>query len=298
MRTFFQRAGRGGRGLAGVALAGVLALAWPGGVKAETGGFGPYAGRAIEAAKDKVQTAEALIRALLLDYHRPDSKPGLEDRFEVIENRLGGNGQTADVMVVRIVPKPGDAASLTQMVCSGATGAVEMQVHFWWDDVDTSWKVLDRRASGPGCDGDRMWTRGQMDDVIAPPHFLKLTPAERGAAHTPEAGTPERKAILDAVRAYNRDLNDRVPIVFVEVTLRVDDRFALFAGKARRKSDLAVLPQKVWGPCEQDPQDGVIEALLERKGASWVVIKGNRCADDVLFTEADQLRHRLLFMPD
>lgn len=110
--------------------------------------------------------------------------------------------------------------------------------------------------------------------------------------HDVARGDPDRKAILDAVRAANADLNDQIAIVFVVDILRSDGRTAYFRGAVRRKSDGQPIDAATWGECEQDPEDAVLEALLEKRNGRWRAIKANRCADDVFFTDEERSRYR------
>ena len=118
--------------------------------------------------------------------------------------------------------------------------------------------------------------------------------ARRSLAHDVSKGDPERKAILDAVREANADLNDRVPIVFVVDVLRSDGHNAYFRGKVRSKADGRPIDAAIWGECEQEPETALLEALLEKRDGRWRAVQANRCADDVFMTEEDRSRYRAL----
>lgn len=105
---------------------------------------------------------------------------------------------------------------------------------------------------------------------------------------------PERRALLDAVREANADLNDLVAIVFLVERLRSDGHHAYFRGRVRLRDGGGPVDAASWGECEQEPQDAVLEALLEFKQGQWRAIKSNRCADDVLFSEEELKRYRIL----
>lgn len=104
----------------------------------------------------------------------------------------------------------------------------------------------------------------------------------------------ERRAILDAVREANADLNDVVAIVFLVEKLCSDGTHAYFRGRVRLRDGGGPVDAASWGECEQEPQDAVLEALLELKHGRWRAIKSNRCADDVLFSEEELKRYRIL----
>ena len=123
-------------------------------------------------------------------------------------------------------------------------------------------------------------------------------PARHGSVHDVERGDPERKAILDAVRAANADLNDRVPIVFLVERLRSDGRVAYFRGGVRRKTDGLPLDRRTWGECEQEPDTAILEALLVKRSGRWQAIKANRCADDVFPDEEERVSYAALIGDD
>lgn len=114
--------------------------------------------------------------------------------------------------------------------------------------------------------------------------------------HDVAKGSAERKAILDAVRAANADLNDQIPIVFIVELLRSDGQEAFFRGQVRRKDNGGLVPRDIWGECEQEPEDALLEAYLKKEGGRWRGVKANRCADDFLLTteEAERLRSFLI----
>lgn len=124
--------------------------------------------------------------------------------------------------------------------------------------------------------------------------LLATSVAQRSPAHNVSKGDPERKAMLDAVREANADLNDRVAIVFVVEVLRTDGNHAYFRGKVRSKADGRPIDAAIWGECEQEPETALLEALLERRDGRWRAVQANRCADDVFMTEEDRSRYRAL----
>lgn len=175
-----------------------------------------------------------------------------------------------------------------------------MQVAFSWFKDDRTWSDLDSRGGYTPdmiCTGGPFWSSQDVADMISPVRFSTLSEKDRKGVHNVGKNDPERKAILDAVRRANADISSQIPIVFIVDTLRSDGVKAYFAGKARQKSDGRPLSEAVWGPCEQDPEDGVLEALLEKTNGQWTAVKSNRCADDAFLTETD-LRTYRLFVAD
>jgi hypothetical protein len=87
------------------------------------------------------------------------------------------------------------------------------------------------------------------------------TPAATGAAalHTPPDGSPERKAILDAVREYLRVKQDFVDAVFDDVeTLNVHQGWAYIA------TDVSAPDNSPYG---------LVEALLQEQSGRWRVVE-------------------------
>jgi hypothetical protein len=138
--------------------------------------------------------------------------------------------------------------------------------------------------------GNMISETGRLNAAVS----LATPVAQRSPAHNVAKGDPERKAILDAVREANADLNDRVPIVFVVDVLRSDGNKAYFRGKVRSKADGRPIDAAIWGECEQDPETALLEALLEKRNGRWHAVQANRCADDVFMTEEDRSRYRAL----
>lgn len=206
-------------------------------------------------------------------------------------------GQSGAFVAFRMVAAEGQGYGPDRRICPEATNASDMQVIFTWFAEDRSWSDLDSRGGYTPdtiCTGGPFWSDQEVADTISPVRLSRLSETERKGVHNVAKGDPERKAILDAVRRANADISSRVAVVFVVDTLRSDGKHAYFAGKARQKSDGRPLSAEVWGPCEQDPEDGVIEALLVKKNGGWSAIKSNRCADDVFLTEEDRRNYRLL----
>ena len=97
------------------------------------------------------------------------------------------------------------------------------------------------------------------------------------AFSSPGAGTPERKAILDALRpGVERELGVR-PIQFVVEEIRVGSGWAFVRATPQRKGGGALR-----NPDEN--MDGVhTEAILQRQGGRWVVREFGVGSTDVWF---------------
>lgn len=211
------------------------------------------------------------------------------------------DGTPEAVVEFRLVPPDGHGFGPDRRVCPHPAARADMQVQFTFDAATGRWIDLDSRGGmeiDTLCDVTDYWSRQDIADLGSPPHFRTIGAGERQGVHDVAKGDPERKAILDAVRAANADLNSRVAIVFIVELLRSDGRNAYFRGQVRQKSDGRPVRRDIWGPCEQEPADAVLEAWLEKRGGRWQALKANRCADDVFFSNEEAGRLRLFLMED
>jgi len=211
------------------------------------------------------------------------------------------DGTPEAVVEFRLVPPDGHGFGPDRRVCPHPAAAADMQVQFTFDATTGRWIELDSRGGmeiDTLCDFTDYWSRQDIADLRSPPHFHALSGVQRQGVHDVAKGDPERKAILDAVRAANSDLNNRVAIVFVVDLLRSDGRNAYFRGHVRQKSDGRPVRRDIWGPCEQEPADAMLEAWLEKRAGQWHAVKANRCADDVFFSNEEAARLRLFLMED
>ncbi len=258
----------------------------------------PYGGERVQGPL----RVDACPDAILLSFFgRQPPPPGYRIALVGFHRYANPDDGTPEAVVeFRLVP-PGDHGyGPNRRVCERPRAAADMQVQFTFDP-ERGWIDLDSRGGmdiPTLCDFTDYWSAQDIDDLRAPPHFLALGPAERHGVHNVGKGEPERKAILDAVREANADLNSVVPIVFIVDRLRADGQLAYFRGEVRQKSDGRPVRRDIWGPCEQEPEDAVLEALLEKRDGRWHAVKANRCADDVFFSKEETSRFRLFLMED
>lgn len=221
------------------------------------------------------------------------SAPPADAEIHVLDTSHARNANGDDNAFVAFqIASPG-----RRRLCTDSPVAADMQMIFVRDPVD-GWIDLDSRGSfdPKECDQRSYWSDQDLVDMLEPPSFKALSTAERAGVHDVGRNAPERKVLLDAVRNANADLNDRVPIVFVVDLLRSDGKTAYFRGAVRRKADGRPVDAANWGPCEQDPDTAVLEAVLKSRDRQWQVVKANRCADDVLLTEKERSRYRLFLL--
>ena len=218
---------------------------------AAPGALGPPAGT------DRAPCAEALLAILF-----KRSLPAADAEIHVLQMRLAPDAAGEDNAFVSFQI----ASPERRRLCPDSSEAADMQVHFVRDPA-SGWIDLDSRGSfDPGeCGQWTYWSDQEVADRVQPPSFQALSPAERAGVHDVGRSDSDRKAILDAVREANADLNDRVPIVFVVDLLRSDGQTAYFRGSVLRKMDGRPIDAAIWGPCEQEPDTAVLEALLEKR---------------------------------
>jgi len=102
------------------------------------------------------------------------------------------------------------------------------------------------------------------------------------ALHSPKAGTPERKAILDALR-IPVEAKLKQPVVFKVDGISVKEGWAFVQGQPLRPDGRQLDYSKT--PYAQAVKDGLfgydVDALLRFKGGVWTVVKYYIGATDV-----------------
>lgn len=105
-------------------------------------------------------------------------------------------------------------------------------------------------------------------------------------AHTPEKGSPERKAILNALRVpLERDLKQRV--VFVADDLRVLGNWAFVGGRPQTSDggEIDYSRSQYAEAVESGAFDNNIFALLKRTAGKWKVTKYAIGCTDVCYAD-------------
>jgi hypothetical protein len=215
------------------------------------------------------------------------------ERFEVIDRRVV-NGRISRAFVqFRILSAGDDAASFAARRCPGRTRPVEIQVYYQWSDDLRAWTPLNTRGDGTEdlCSGGKLWTAEQVGKLVNPPPLPDPPRISMASVYTPRPGSPERAAIMDALRPRYEAMFG-APIVFRVDTLRVAAGFAYVVVHAQRP-DGAPIAKSTWkkalgGECFQSPASVTHEYWMRRDRAAWVIgVKNDMCADDSISQQGD-----------
>lgn len=114
--------------------------------------------------------------------------------------------------------------------------------------------------------------------------FLLSISVSAQSVYTPDKGSPERKAILDALRVpVERDLKQK--IVFVTDTLRVQGNWAFASGRPTRlDGSRPDLSNTAWKDDEGMFDDNFF-GLLQKRGGRWRVVTHALGCTDVCYAE-------------
>lgn len=106
------------------------------------------------------------------------------------------------------------------------------------------------------------------------------------SAYTPEKGSPERKAILDALRVpVERELKQKV--VFVADNFKVQGTWAFVSGEPQSPSggDPNYRGTPYWEQKDQGAFDNNFFALMRKTGGKWRVVKYAIGCTDVCYLD-------------
>jgi hypothetical protein len=108
--------------------------------------------------------------------------------------------------------------------------------------------------------------------------------ASAQAVRTPEPNSPERKAILDALRVpVERDLKQK--IVFVVTALNVSGNWAFISGQPTRPDGSRPDLSKTAWKGHEDLFDDNFFGLLKKTGGKWRVVKHALGCTDVCYLD-------------
>jgi hypothetical protein len=141
------------------------------------------------------------------------------------------------------------------------------------------------------CRSEALWTARQIETLLHPPPLPTPPKVLRRDVYTPQPGTPERKAIMDALRPRYEAVFGK-PVVFKVETLRVASGFAFAVVHPQRPSG-APIEERTWvralgKDCAHNPRSATHEYWMRKRNNAWVIERMNHmCADDSIIGDGD-----------
>lgn len=223
----------------------------------------------------------------------PGKRVDVGQRFEIVDQRVAWGIQGRAVLQFRLLPKAGDAIDWARARCPGRNRAVEIQVYFQYSNELNAWVPQSARGEGSEdlCAGGKLWTADQIKRLVDPPPLPTPPIVLRHDIYTPERGSSERAAIMNALRPRYEELFGK-PVIFSVKTLRVVAGFAYVVVHPQRPNG-SPIEQKVWAAalgkdCFQDRLGVRHEYWLKREAAVWTIgVKNDMCADDSIVDQGD-----------
>jgi hypothetical protein len=199
-------------------------------------------------------SARALLESWLAGYGWPEGTHFDDRSYEILERQVRSQRGGIAYLRVRLLSREGDAPALAAAKCPGRTTPIEAQVFFEYSTDINAWVgMIERGTDGFDiCTGEPLWTPEQVRLVMEPPPYPVPPKVSRAEVYTPQPGTPERKAIMDALRPSFEALFGP-PIEFKVAELKVAAGFAWVSVHPQRpggKEISAADWRKGGGPCE------------------------------------------------
>ncbi len=253
----------------------------------------PTGNQAPAYATDKDPSAQQLIETWRSSNNLMPGKKVDNERFEISDRRVVWGKHGRAFLQFRILSPTGDAMDFALSRCPGRTRPVEIQVYYQYSRDLSAWVPQGVRgeSSEDLCSGQALWTPDQIARLVDPPPLPVPPKISESDVHTPPPGSPERAAIMDALRPRYEEVFGK-PIVFKVETLRVADGFA-YAVVHPQRPDGAPVEKRVWDKafgdgCFQQRDSVVHEYWMQRKGGSWTIgVKNDMCADDSIIDQGD-----------
>jgi hypothetical protein len=230
-------------------------------------------------------SARMLIETWLDGYGWGNDKRFDLERYEIVTRRVVWRNLGRAFLQFRILPRDGDAMALAAERCPGRNRPIEVQVYFQWSPDSKLWTALANRGD-PGlekCSNDQLWSREQVELIVDPPPLPVSPHIAQKEVVTPPSGSPERKAILDALRP-TFETSFGKPVEFRVSSLRIAAGFAWVVVHPQRPNGVPIA-KKQWdaavGACEQDRTNAVAQFWMRRGDDDWKVRWTNGlCASD------------------
>jgi hypothetical protein len=172
-------------------------------------------------------SARVLVESWLGGYGWPEGTHFDDRRYEVLDHQVRWRRSGTAFLHVRLLSRDGDALAFAAEKCPGRTAPIEAQIYFGYSTSIDAWVGHVERGTGGFdlCTGEPLWTPDQVRLVIDAPPLPEPPKMSRADVYTPQPGTPERKAIMDALRPSFEALFGP-PIEFKVSDLRVAAGFA------------------------------------------------------------------------
>ena len=222
----------------------------------------------------------------------PDKRVDTES-FEVIDRRVAWDKYGRAFLQFRILSAFGDALSFAGARCRGRTRPVELQVYYQFSRDLNAWVPQGRRGdSSEGlCSDEKLWTAEQIETLVHPRPLPVPPKISRRDVQTPQRGSPERAAIMDALRPRYEGMFGK-PILFKVERLRVAAGFAFVVVHPQRPSG-SPIEKRVWdralgGACFQERESVAHEYWMQKRDGSWSIgLNNDMCADDSIIDQGD-----------
>jgi hypothetical protein len=216
-----------------------------------------------------------------------------QEKFEILLRRVAPGKIPRAFLQFQVFSAQLDPPAWAAQRCKGRVTPVELQIFYQWSTYLNAWVPLGARGEGDDdlCAQQTLWTADQIDEIVNPRPLPVPPTVSRAQFVTPAAGSPERAAIMEALRPRYESLFG-APIVFKVVKLNVAAGFA-FAVVHPERPNGAAITQQVWTKalgkaCFQYPQSVEHEYWMKKEGAVWTIgLKNGMCADDSIVAEGD-----------
>ena len=237
-------------------------------------------------AADMIETWRSANK--LLPERRVDS-----ERFEILDRRFNPGRVPRAFLQFRILPASGDAATWAASRCRGHKGPIEIQVYYEWSKYLGAWVALTTRGEGNEdlCSNAPLWRPDQIEQLVDPAPLPNPPRVSLSQVHTPPPGSPERAAIMNALRPRYESLFG-APIQFRVDKLSVAAGFAFVVGHPQRPNG-APIERGAWTRalgtvCYQEPTSVTHEYWMREVDGVWKIGRQNEmCADDSIVDEGD-----------
>lgn len=244
-------------------------------------------------SKDREPTAQQLIETWRASNEFMPEKRVDKERFEILDRRVAWGKYGRAFLQFRILSPAGNAMTFASSRCPGRRKPVEIQIYYQFSDHLDAWVPQGRRGeSSEGlCSNEKLWTSEQIEKLVNPPPLPIPPKVSQRDVYTPQPGSPERVAIMDALRPRYEEVFGK-PIVFKVETLRVAAGFAFVVVHPQRPNG-SPIEKRVWdrafgGDCFQNRESVSHEYWMQKRGGVWRIgLKNNMCADDSIVDQGD-----------